>query len=316
MASRLGSNGARARLAHRIAQQIGPAERRYVRDLRAVMRGMARAYEKAVAPHLASVARKTDTVDTLPNVINVMSIRVQVAIPHTVGPLFDRMSGAVSRQNAKGQTLMGITPRGANLEDVISSARDANISLVKNVAEEYAGQLRDLLADPDNFGLRVEDLAAKIAERGDVAGSRAELIARDQTLKLNGKITETRQRSAGVGSYVWSTSLDDRVREEHAELEGQTFSWDNPPEPGHPGEDIQCRCVAVPVVEELDDALGSGDDDASDEVQDTIKKTPEGYEVVSERTGKRLTRRNLTKAQAEKRLRQIEYFKHRPQRHG
>ncbi len=41
----------------------------------------------------------------------------------------------------------------------------------------------------------------------------------------------------------------------------------------------------------------------------TIKKTPHGYEVVSEKTHKRLTKPDLTKAEAEKRLRQIEYFK-------
>jgi hypothetical protein len=41
-----------------------------------------------------------------------------------------------------------------------------------------------------------------------------------------------------------------------------------------------------------------------------IKKTPKGYEVVSEKTGKRLSK-PTTKEKAEKRLRQVEYFKHR-----
>ena len=79
--------------------------------------------------------------------------------------------------------------------------------------------------------------------------SRAELIARDQTLKLNGAITKARQTSAGVNSYTWNTSHDDRVRESHAALDGQIISWDAPPEAGHPGEDFQCRCVPIPVIE-------------------------------------------------------------------
>lgn len=41
-----------------------------------------------------------------------------------------------------------------------------------------------------------------------------------------------------------------------------------------------------------------------------IKKTNSGYKVVSE-SGKNLSRSNLTKGQAEKRLRQVEYFKHK-----
>jgi hypothetical protein len=41
-----------------------------------------------------------------------------------------------------------------------------------------------------------------------------------------------------------------------------------------------------------------------------IKKTKSGYEVKSE-SGKNLSKKNLTKEQAEKRLREIEYFKHK-----
>ena len=44
----------------------------------------------------------------------------------------------------------------------------------------------------------------------------------------------------------------------------------------------------------------------------TIKKTSKGYEVVSEKSpGKKLSKTNLTKGQAVKRLQQIEYFKHK-----
>lgn len=41
-----------------------------------------------------------------------------------------------------------------------------------------------------------------------------------------------------------------------------------------------------------------------------IKKTPEGFKVTSEK-GKPLSKDNLTKQEAEKRLKQIEYFKYK-----
>jgi len=41
-----------------------------------------------------------------------------------------------------------------------------------------------------------------------------------------------------------------------------------------------------------------------------IRKTSQGYKVVSE-TGKNLSKPNLTKKEAEKRLKQVEYFKHK-----
>ena len=41
-----------------------------------------------------------------------------------------------------------------------------------------------------------------------------------------------------------------------------------------------------------------------------IKKTSQGHQVVS-KTGKPLSKPNLTKTQAEKRLKQVEYFKNK-----
>lgn len=44
-----------------------------------------------------------------------------------------------------------------------------------------------------------------------------------------------------------------------------------------------------------------------------IKKTSKGFQVKSE-GGKNLSKPNLTKGQAVKRLRQVEFFKHRGKR--
>jgi SPP1 gp7 family putative phage head morphogenesis protein len=75
--------------------------------------------------------------------------------------------------------------------------------------------------------------------------SRAILIARDQTTKLHAALDKARQTAARVKSYCRSTSQDERVRPSHAELDGKTLSWDDPPvvddEVANPGEPIQCR---------------------------------------------------------------------------
>lgn len=42
-----------------------------------------------------------------------------------------------------------------------------------------------------------------------------------------------------------------------------------------------------------------------------VKKSGDGYKVYSEKTGKPLSRAYKTKAEAVKRLGQIEYFKHK-----
>jgi SPP1 gp7 family putative phage head morphogenesis protein len=97
-------------------------------------------------------------------------------------------------------------------------------------------------------GLRHEEVARRINERLGVARSRAALIGRDQTNKLNGRLFQQRFTRAGVQRYIWRTSLDERVREAHAANEGQEFRWTDPPPTGHPGEDIQCRCTPEPVL--------------------------------------------------------------------
>ena len=49
------------------------------------------------------------------------------------------------------------------------------------------------------------------------------------------------------GEYIWRTQGDGRVRESHAERDGKTFSWESPPDGGHPGEAPNCRCWAEDV---------------------------------------------------------------------
>ncbi len=113
-----------------------------------------------------------------------------------------------------------------------------------------ADDVAETIGSAHSEGLRVEVLASELSERYGVSTSRAELIARDQVLKLNGQLNRSRQQAAGVRRYRWSTSGDERVRESHQALDGTIQSWDAPPLVGHPGEDVQCRCTAIPILPE------------------------------------------------------------------
>ena len=59
------------------------------------------------------------------------------------------------------------------------------------------------------------------------------------------------QQKLGITHYTWRTSQDERVRHEHVLRDGRRFAWDNPPDDGHPGQPIRCRCVAEPYTEHL-----------------------------------------------------------------
>lgn len=182
------------------------------------------------------------------------------AIARMVSDIGDEISGynrlEVARvfKSVLGVDLMSAEP---NMDELISAFVRENVSLIKSVESQYLGEVEQVVLRGLRTGLRAEAMAKQLTGESEVdfvsrigkAESRAELIARDQTNKFYGQLTEARQAAAGIDKYIWRTALDERVRPEHVEREGEVFSWDAPPSDGHPGEAINCRCYAEPVIE-------------------------------------------------------------------
>lgn len=126
-----------------------------------------------------------------------------------------------------------------------------NVNLITSLSEKTFSEIEGKVYSGLSSGTRWENIADDIEERFNVSESRANLIARDQINKINGQLNGLRQQELGVSKYVWRTSLDERVRETHVELEGTEHAWNEPPSEGHPGEAIQCRCSAEPVLDEF-----------------------------------------------------------------
>ena len=175
-----------------------------------------------------------------------------------VPPQIDLVAQRVSK---KASDFFGrVLPR-VSLPSVTSEAvtnfRLANLRKIKSLAAAQVTELHDILEEAERDGDRVETLRKRIQERLEVSRSKAELLARDQTLKLAAAVTKERQTQAGITQYRWSTSGDERVRPMHDELDDTIQDWDDPPvtndagDRNHPGEDYQCRCVAIPILPEI-----------------------------------------------------------------
>lgn len=123
-----------------------------------------------------------------------------------------------------------------------------NIQLIKSIPTQALDRMQNKILNALQTGKSMRDTQKALIEEFGVTSRRAELIARDQVGKLNGQLTELRQVDIGVDSYTWRGVLDARERPEHVEREGQVFKWDEPPDDGHPGQPIQCRCTAEPVL--------------------------------------------------------------------
>lgn len=137
----------------------------------------------------------------------------------------------------------------------IAGFRRANLELITSLAADKVARVRAALQDHGVGAGRVETLAARIARETGATASRAALIARDQVLTLNARITQARHQAAGVHEYTWSTSRDERVRPAHRALDGERIAYAHPPvvddrtgRRAHAGQDFQCRCVAVPIL--------------------------------------------------------------------
>lgn len=127
-----------------------------------------------------------------------------------------------------------------------------NVDLIKTIPEDTLEKMKDIVYDGFTNGKTTTRMVKEMQRAYGISRRRAELIARDQTAKLNGQIQRAQQQDAGITEYIWCTTGDERVRRSHRELNGKKFSWDDPPENSdgrkcHPGEDYQCRCIGRPV---------------------------------------------------------------------
>ena len=171
-----------------------------------------------------------------------------LAVERNAEAVDDRLKAAI-----KASLSIDISPvlnQSGPILDAMKAATKANIELIKSIPEQHFEKLGNAIEKRMASGVRFEELAKEIERIGDVTESRAKLIARDQTSKMNSAFNQARQTSLGIERYRWQTSGDERVREDHAENDGKVFSWNDPPTTtGHPGEDINCRCVAIPVFD-------------------------------------------------------------------
>lgn len=139
----------------------------------------------------------------------------------------------------------------AQLGPILRNWITENVRLIRTMHRQTFSTVETMVVQGVNSGRRHEEIAADLVERFGIAERRAALIARDQVGKFYGQVQRARQKELGITRYVWRTSMDERVREEHAEREGEVFEWSEPPDDGHPGFPINCRCTAEPDLNQL-----------------------------------------------------------------
>lgn len=125
-----------------------------------------------------------------------------------------------------------------------------NTSLIKSLPTRFHPELEGIIRRGVMNGASVKTIKDQIKERYGVTDYRAKLIAQDQTLKLNADLTRYRLQSVGVEQYIWRSVQDSRVRPEHADRNGESYSWKEGAGGEHPGQPVRCRCRAEAIWDE------------------------------------------------------------------
>lgn len=182
---------------------------------------------------------------------------------HQVAKSFGERTSAFQKEQLDRQVRAAVGVTYASIErptrDRVEGWAAQNVDLIKTVPERYFDRLRRDIEEAYSTGMSTDVLVERFEEDYGIQERDAERIAVDQIGKLNSDLNQDRQEALGVTKFIWRTVNDQRVRDEHAELDGQEFEWSDPPvdsETGEqmtPGSPIRCRCYAEPV---LDDIVG------------------------------------------------------------
>ncbi|OKP02601.1 phage minor head protein [Xenorhabdus eapokensis] len=148
--------------------------------------------------------------------------------------------------------LVNNTPVGHVMRSIV----DEQIKYIKSLPIEAADRVYDIhnrAIEAVVTGGRHEPFAQEIAKTGEVALSRAKLIARTEIGSAQTALTQSRAQSIGSTGYIWRTA-DGDARDSHHKMEGQFVEWAKPPTldglTGHAGTLPNCRCYCEVVIPE------------------------------------------------------------------
>jgi len=147
----------------------------------------------------------------------------------------------------------GLDIGGPALDQVANPWRRENVDRYGLLRDKMSPETLAFMRRQQRAGVKSTTIANNLAafglptHNGRMRG-RARIIAGDQLHTLAGLIASVQQRDAGIGQFIWRTKRDSRVRESHADVDGNVYAWEKPPGFGYPGQPINCRCAAEGVT--------------------------------------------------------------------
>jgi uncharacterized protein with gpF-like domain len=143
------------------------------------------------------------------------------------------------------------------MRDVLVATVRENVSLIRSIPQHYFTQIEGYVARSVTVGRDLGQLSDDLQREFGVTKRRAALISRDQNAKASAALTRVRQVDLGITEAIWVHSgagKEPRPTHLRAGRDKMRFSlidgWYDPAEKKNilPGELINCRCTARPVI--------------------------------------------------------------------
>lgn len=126
---------------------------------------------------------------------------------------------------------------------------------IKNMLFEETTKMRNELRELVEQGASNKSISQYLQDNYKMTQKKSLFIARQESSLLLSEYSKQQYLNNGIKKYIWSTSNDERVRKLHRELNNTIQEFNNPPiddtngKRHNPGENFNCRCVAIPILE-------------------------------------------------------------------
>lgn len=247
----------------------------YRRTLRAMIRAMREDYSRRLTelyavlePRIVGDAKWRSPMERMQDELGKLaskwtgkfSVFADKFAPRIVKDILNR--AAKSRQTSLKDVGVNVLLKDMKLEDRAMDERvqaliEANVALIKTIPQDCHNRVQQMVTQAVISGQSEASLTKDIARAFGVTERRANVIARDQTLKATQSLAQAVDKELGITEGVWIHVPGRKMsRPTHVAMNGKKFTlttglWDSAENKWvRPGECILCACKYRPIVPE------------------------------------------------------------------
>ena len=244
---------------HKWNKSIQIFEAQFLKESERYLEGAAERYSKRASLLISQRNKNKGIAEVLGRAIE------QRLLVDSLGKMWEKIWTLTG--NDQLDNLYQITNRDRPLDLTFGARRilDKEIGLmIKRITKTSEKAVRQIVSKGIKDGLSNDDIAKQIKRANDFSINRARTIAQTETTRSINRATNESYNIFSEAENVqiskeWIASRDDRVRETHQALDGQTvavnddfeidgYSGSAPANFGEPEMDINCRCTIAPVI--------------------------------------------------------------------